>query len=268
MKIKMSENKEKKQGEIKNDQKTVFGLELGFDVNHRVMRWVGVLFLEVVVILVVVLGLLLPKIKEVQKTRKALVKDQVKVKQMQKKLDQLDEFVVEFGDKKEFFADVFPINKDVGLVLSSVRQISNQTGVDIVGYGVDSVVVENENEDKATKRKVGSFGMEVTVVGISERIQDFLRLMDESLPIKVVNDVKVTSGIRSIEEGGDLLEVKVSVDNYFLPIGEMSDPLLDLTEISEADRELMEELEGYAVVNQDGSSLEMIPVGNTNLFGL
>lgn len=206
-------------------QSTILGMELGIDVDKRVLKSVMVLVLELGVMVAIGLMFLVPKWNEVVKMRNNLSKQQEQLRGLRNKLAILEQFEVERTGYETVLGMAFPLNKDVGTALRSLRTLANDARIEIVGYRVDPVMIEEDENDKPSSQgltaaptpavalpssgmpakseaKAEGFMMEVTISGSALAIQDFLDRVGRSLPLKVVENVVIARGEEVKQESG------------------------------------------------------------------
>lgn len=265
-----------------SDQSTVFGVELGMDVDKRVLKMSGVLILEIVVLLVSGFLLVKPRWDELQRLRGDLSVQQIQLKNMQAKLEALELFEVERSNYDKVLSAAFPTSKDVGLVLSSLRSLASDSSIEVIGYSVDPVVIDSSEKKPAEfgsavapqaagqRTKTENFMMEVTISGRALDIQAFLDRINASMPLKVVENVIITSGTEIREESNELLEMRLKVKNYFLPLTQKANPSGLVRALSSDEYALIDKMNEYSslVLTTGGAVREDIPLGNQNLFGL
>lgn len=257
------------------DQTVIFGLELGVNIDKRVMRVAGMLILEVLVLLGAGYFLLVPRINEINKLNNSLELQQTQLNNLNGKLQVLTEFEANVDHYRPILAAALPVTKDVGLTLSSLRQLATEAQIEIVSYSVDPVIVEEEarpaafgSQAEQSTTRTDSFRMDLTISGQSGQVQRFLELVNTSLPLKVVEDMIITQG--NVQEVAGILEMRVEIRNYFLPLTQKANPSGLLRALNEEESALLEEMLGFRTLplNEQGGVSGSSPLGNQNLFGL
>jgi len=263
------------------DQRLVWGMELGIDVDKRVLKTAVVVVLEIVVLVLSGFLLVKPRWDELSQLRHDLSVQRAQLRNLGTKLDILERFQLERNGYVRVLTSAFPPSKDVGLVLSSLRSLASDSQIDMVGYKVDPVVIDGEekkpggatttsNPAGSIRAKTESFVMEVTISGKALDIQEFLGKIDGSLPLKVVEDVVITRGGEVRQESSEVLEMRLRIRNFFLPVTQQVNPAGLVRALSVEEGELVEIISAYRglVVTDEGLVRESIPLGNQNLFGL
>ena len=272
-------------------QSTILGMELGIDVDKRVLKSVVVLVLELGVMVAIGLMFLVPKWNEVVGMRNNLSKQQEQLRGLRNKLAILEQFEVERTGYETVLGMAFPLNKDVGTALRSLRTLANDARIEIVGYRVDPVMIEEDENDKPSSQgltaaptpalalpssgmpakseaKAEGFMMEVTISGSALAIQDFLDRVGRSLPLKVVENVVIARGEEVKQESGEMLEMRLEIKNYYLPMTSKANPTGILRALKDEEIETIETIRGYRGVDTGVSGDgESVPLGNQNLFG-
>ena len=271
-------------------QATVLGMELGIEVDKRVFRSAVILVLELGVMLVIGLMFLVPKWNETVKMRSGLSKQEEQLRGLRNKLAILERFEVERADYETVLGMAFPLNKDVGIALRSLRTLADDARIEIVGYRVDPVTIEEESKQSSqgltaaptpalalsgggmpakSEAKAEGFMMEVTISGSALSIQDFLDRVGRSLPLKVVENVVIARGEEVRQESGEILEMRLEIRNYYLPMTSKINPTGILRALKDDEIETIEAMRSYRGVDiqASGDGAESVPLGNQNLFG-
>lgn len=257
------------------DQTVVFGLELGVNIDKRVMRVASMFILELVVLLVAGYFLVVPRITEINRLNNNLELQETQLNNMNRKLDVLTEFEGNQARYDTVLKAALPVTKDVGLVLASLRQLAQEAQIEIISYSVDPVIVDEERQAVAfgaqvarTTTRTENFRMDLTIAGQSSQVQRFLELVNTSLPLKVVEDMVITQG--NVQEASGILEMRVEIRNYFLPLTQKANPSGLLRILNEKESALLEEMIGFRTLplSSEGTTTDGVPLGNQNLFGL
>ena len=112
--------------------------------------------------------------------------------------------------------------------------------------------------------------MELTISGKVAQIQRFLELMNNSLPIKVFEDMTITKGGAMVsEESEESLEMKIEVRNYYMPSVKKVDLSGLIKTFAEEEEDLLEKMVKFeGLQSGGGNSQEETPLGNNDLFGI
>lgn len=253
------------------DQMAIFGLDLGVSIDKRVLR-VGVLFfLELAVLFVTGYFLLVPRMLEINKLRNNLELQDAQLESMTVKLETLEVFETEAARYDVVLRGALPITKDVGLTLGSLRQLARETQIEIVSYSVDPVVVDESGttptrvvDGQTAGAKAGNFRMDLAISGQSGQVQNFLELINTSLPLKVVEDMEIIRG--DVQTVGGVLEMRVVIKSFYLPFTQKANPEVPLKVLSEEERLFLDQMTTFRTLS--GVDEGTIPLGNQNLFGL
>lgn len=239
----------------------VFGLDLGFKFEQRLTRWAGILVGEVMVIILATAFLLVPQISKIQAEIETLSKNQTLLANLQKKLSLLDDFSVSFAGKDVVMGNVFLADKDPGLTLSSLRQVANKAGMTMTSFKIAPEVLTGQ---KTTVAKKGpqSVKLDLTVAGPSTSVDAFLKLMNESLPLKTVDSLEIAQDPVLVNQ----LDLKMTVSVYVADATVNVSTLGLIQPFSEANTALFNQVTGY--FSAVTTAQPAVTLGNPNLFGL
>lgn len=245
-----------------------------FSVDPRLLKWIGVLGLELVLLVTVGFVVLVPKWNEIQKMQRDLKENQTIVRSLQQKVTMIETFDVEIKNRYGFMlTDVILAEKDLGVLLGSVNQLAARTGTQVVNYSLkpgDVFVGEADAiKEKNIKGKAAStleeVNMELVIAGSSNGITDFLKLVDASLPLKEVQDIAV----KSAEGGtGEVFELKIDLNVFRLPVASVTNATEVLKPITDEDLALANQLASFVRYEVAAPSTSSAELGNGNLFGL
>ena len=260
----MSEDESKKSS-IGGEISSLGGIELGFAVHKKVLKWSGYLALEILVVLMISLLFLKPQIAKLNKIRKETAGQVEKMKRMEDKVNTLDDFALEFGQYQSLITRIIPQDNNLGVILSGIRKASNDSGVELVSYSVENF--KNTKDDSLSGKGLAKSGLEVHVSGSGGQVQSFLDKLNNSIPLKNVEEFGVSR--QNIgEQTSNNLRVRLRVSTYHLTKDfEKTSVNQALRPIDQKDRELLSELEAYDVWQVDTQPVTQ-PGENDNLFGL
>ncbi len=248
---------------MKTTTNKIFGFELGFSVDERLTRWVGILFFEAAAIILVTWLLLIPRFGEIQKLNSDLATERVLQANLRSKLALIEDFGVEFVGQDQLINNTFLEAKDPGLVLAAVRQISNLAGMTISNYRISPTVLTNVATGKVAPTSE-ALEIELTVDGPAAAVGRFLTAMNESLPIKRVHDLEVGGGL--LQATGQTLQLRMKVATYAFPAKVTANALELIKPFSDANRDLLQEMANYQ--RPPAVSGVGVITGNQNYFGL
>lgn len=195
-----------------NTPNTIFGIEIGVKVDNRLTKWVGMAFAIAAVVILVVWLVLAPRINDIQKVNKKIKQQEALLDNLNKKLDLIDEFSVDFSGQDDLMNKVFFSSNDSAAFLMLLRNLVDKAGMRIVNYKIGSSTLKTIDAKKTAAKD--EISVEITINGPSGQVDTLLRLLDESLPIKTVSDFKITEGSLN---GVGLVGLKMKVTTYSNP---------------------------------------------------
>lgn len=243
----------------------VFGVELGFQIEEKVTRWVGILSLELVAVVIVGWLILAPRINEIFQVQSQISQQKKLLADLRTKVGLLEDFMVEYAGQDELMAAVFMPYKDTAQMLALIRDIADRAGMSTTGYrlAATNLVTPEQTGARAAVVNVEPVEIEITVSGSAANVASFLQLLDESLPIKRVTELEITKASLS----GANLELKMKVASFTFPLKVQPNALGLIKPFSAQNRELFERLGTY--YRGTARQTETLPIlGNPNLFGL
>jgi hypothetical protein len=247
-------------------KKTVFmGLEFKGDVDERLLKWGGILLAEVVIVVVLSLLIVLPQIAAIQEANADLRREQENLAQLQEKAELLANFSVEFATQERVLLNTFPQDRDIGLILRSIRQITNQEGVELVTY----IVRPSEaGAQAASSRSTPSLMLELTINASAQGTQNFVNGINESLPLKRIDNFSVVRSLVASGSGGldQLIQTKLELSAFYLPFDIRVDATRPLQPFGNRQLETLNQLSDYTLPPA-GESTTDPGVRNPTLFG-
>lgn len=242
------------------------GIDLGFELDERVLKWGGVLVAEVVIVTILSVFIIVPQIARIEKATRDLAKEQKSLNDLQRKIELLADFQIEFTQQAEVLESVFPLKRDVGLVVTSLRQLSTNTNMELVTYNVHGAEASSRGRSAST---VPSLAVELTINGSAEGTSAFIDAINSSLPLKSIENLQVVrnlvaTGSAQVEQ---FIQTKLLINSYYLPFDIKVDATKPLDPFGERQTAALNELAGYT---RAGTVLEPIlsapATPNPNLF--
>lgn len=246
------------------------------ELDPRLLKWIGVLFSEVVVLSIAGVIGLWPRWEGLLKMRRQLGQDRERVVALAGKVELLEATLPQLLSQYPFVTGESVLTgKDVGVAIGSIKQVADSAGVQLVKYAVDpgEVYAAQESEEKGDeKKKVASkaaeeiLELEVTVSGDSDGIKNFLELVDASLPLKSLSGVQLRA-VEGIEQLGSLFELSVKIATYYVSVSTKVNTAEVLKPVTQEELTVVSRLSGFVrpISASVGSEVE---TGNQELFGL
>lgn len=239
----------------------IFGMEIGIKVDRRLTKWIGIAFGVIIVIVVVAWLVLIPRLSEIRRLQAKLKEQKLLLTNLNQKIDLIDDFGISLSGKDDLMNQVFMSNQDSTLLLMLLRNVVNQTGMNITSYKIGSSVLKTMAvTQKSTKPINTNVVVDVTVSGPSDKVDSLLRIFNESLPIKSVSDFEITDG--SLQSTGQIT-MKMTVTAYTLPVNVNASALALLKPFTDEQRDLMQRMTGYYQVPPIEKQTAQ-PVGGSN----
>lgn len=261
----MSEEENKKSS-LGGEISSLGGVELGFAVHKKVLQWSGYIALEILVVLVLSLVFLKPQIARLNKIRKETAGQVEKMERMEDKVNSLDDFVLEFSQYQGLVTNIIPQENNLGVILSGIRGASNEAGVELVSYSVENF--KDTKGSSLSSQGLAKSGLEVHISGSGSQVQSFLDKLNNSLPLKNVQEFGVSR--QNIgEQTTNSLRVRLRVATFHLAKDfEKTSVNQALRPFDQKDRELLSDLETFDVWQVDAQPVDGPGSENDNLFGL
>jgi hypothetical protein len=248
----------------KGPSKTFLGIEVGIDVDERILKWAGVLVGEFVTAGIISFLIIVPQVAKIQQANQSLAKEKKNLSDLQYKSELLANFSIDFANKEDTLTSIFPQKRDVGLVVSSLRQLANDTQVELVTYSVKTAA---DDKSKPGGNNVPALTVELTVNGSTEGTQGFVNETNRSLPLKSIENLQV---VRNLVATGSavqqLIQTKLTVRSYYLPFNVKVDSNKPLDPFGDRQIAALNDLATYVKPKVlSAPSLES-PLKNPNLF--
>ncbi len=255
----------KKKSNLGGEISSLGGVELGFAVHKKVLEWSGYIALEIFVVMMIGLLFLKPQVVKLNKIRKETAGQVEKMNKMEDKIKALDDFALEFGQYQSLVTNIIPQDNNLGVILSGIRESSNDAGIELVSYSVENF--KDRDDDELSSKGLEKSGLEVHVSGSNSQIQSFLDELNNSLPLKNVEEFGVSRQNIS-EQVSNNLRVRLRLLTYTLTKDfEKTSINQTLRIFDQKDRELLTELETYDTWQVEAQPVEQSG-RNDNLFGL
>lgn len=246
---------------------SLFGTKLDVQTDPRLIKWGGVLALELIVIVMVFVVMLMPQITKLQKMQKDLAAEKKIVLDLVNKTELIESFGLNVLSSYPFIlSDVVFTQKQVGVFISSLSQLATRAGVEVVSYSAKpgEIYSTATGGQEAVGKANQSFEVSVVVSGEAQKTMEFLRLVNASIPLKKITDI----GIKSSEGTEGSFELELKVEGYYISDNKQVDLKAILSPISDEDMALASQLQSYIKFQNQVLETNQVEVGNENLFGL
>lgn len=247
----------------KNEISSVMGVSLGVSLDKRILSWMAALAFELVIIAVVAVLFLVPQVGKWNELNRDIKKEGKLLESKNNKVQLIADLSVVMDPTEETLRMALPRSKDIGLLLSSLRQQTAQVGVKMETYTLNPGEVSGVAVTKKVTSNDSGLPIELTVSGRIEALRKFLDLINTSLPIKKVDSVQVVSS-----EIREEVRLKLKLVMYFMPFSEKDVANNPLRELNKNESELLNAIQTWARYSQKGNDVNTVPLGNSNLFGL
>lgn len=253
----------------KKENTKVMGMDLGIDMDEKVLRWVLIIIGEIAFIVVISLVFIIPQVTTIQKVNAELGKLQKAADDLSYKSELLDSFSADFSQDEQTLTSIFPQNKNIGLFLQSIRRIAQERSVEIAVYTVreeGSKAGTTKTKASSVKQEIISF--ELTINASPESTRLFIQDLNTSLPLKSVTTFQVVKNISQDPTGPQVIQSKIQVDGYYLPFSSDVDSTKPLNPFGPKQEAALTTLKGYRNYAETAVNEVTLPgsVRNPNLF--
>lgn len=216
-----------------------------------------------IVLLILVSGLLLvrPKINEILSARKNLKKEEKRLAQLTAKvaaLEGLDQ--TELSEKADITAKALPSEKDLPLLLSSLKTLSAKNNIELQNIQVNPGELATVSAE-GKKDKLDFLSFEIIAAGQMADFREFLIQLAKTAPL-----MRGESVVIDTEETGEGFQADLSLEAPFLPppvtLGVTETPISQITPEEEKTYQKLARLDFYLVEEE----LPPVPAGKENPF--
>lgn len=249
--------------------KTILGLEVSADLDERLLKWGGILGGEIALMIALSVIIVVPQIARIQAANRDLQDEQQNLAELQEKADLLANFTVNFADREQTLTSIFTQKRDIGAVVSSLRQVASLAGIELSTYTVRTA--DMEQSAVSTGPRVPALTIDLTINGSAQNTTAFITAIDRSLPLKTLENFQVVRNLlatgSAVLTSDQLIQTRLEINSYYLPIDVRIDPSRPLQPFGEKQLRILEELTGYTRPQIAQPTLDTgIAVPNTDLF--
>lgn len=217
--------------------------------------------LIVMLILVSSFLLIRPKIKEIISARKNLKKEEKRLAQITAKvaaLEGLDQ--TELSEKADITAKALPSEKDLPLLLYSLKSLSAKNNIELQSIQVDPGELATVSAEEK-KDRLDFLSFKIIVVGQMTNFKEFLTQLVKTAPLMRGESVNLVT-----EETGEVSQADISLEAPFLlppvTLGVPETPITQITPGEEKTYQKLARLDFYLVEEE----LPSVPAGKENPF--
>ena len=239
------------------------------EISKEISKQKRFLFPLVAVLFVVLASLFIlkPKIGQILEPRRTIAGQKQLLSKLTEKaavLEGLDKN--ELNDKVDFSFKVVPVEKDVPLIMSLVKDFSQQAGLSLKTIKTDPGGISTESASKQISsgaEEVDSYPFTLVLEGGLPEAKSFLDLIKQTAPL-----IKVESFSMSNEqtETGKSGQISLAISTYFHPLptelGPVESPVALLTQQEEKLYETLTKL----TVPATQENFQEVPSGKANIF--
>ena len=221
----------------------------------------------VIIALVILSALFLvkPKVNEILGARKTIKNEREKLALLTQKAALLESLnQVELNQRVNRTLSVLPVEKDVTLVLSSLKAVALETDLTLFSIGVNPGEISSpsaQKTKKTTKPKtvLPSYTFSLQAEGKTEAVKAFIQKIEKISPLLELESLSL-----SLED--DSVEASIEINAFYLDlpevIGPYDKPLPLLTKDEEG---ILQKITGFNPVLTEGL-LPFVPSGKENPF--
>ena len=215
------------------------------------------ILLPVLVLLIVVfasLFFLRPKVSEIFKLRDSLAKNKESLARLTQKLASLEGLSqTELTAKTKTVTKVLPIEKDVPLILATLKTLATQTGVDLVEIKAEPGELSTDSD------RLSFLAFELGFGGERNKLKDLLKEIEQVVPLMRIEEVVFF-------QSESLVEMSLNLNALFLPLPEklasIETPVALLVPQEEKTYQELVEFKSVSV----STGLPLVPSGKENPF--
>lgn len=255
----------------KKENTKLMGMDLGVDMDEKVLRWVLIIIGEIAFIVVISLIFIIPQVTTIQKINAELEKLQKAANDLAYKSELLDTFSADFSQDEQILTAIFPQNKNIGIFLQSIRKVAQERSVELALYTVreEGGKTGSSNSKKATTIKQETISFELTINASPESTRLFIQDLNTSLPLKSVDTFQVIKNISADPSGPQVIQSKIMVTGYYLPFSSDVDSSKPLAPFGPKQEAALTTLKGYKNHAETTVNSTITPTGtirNQSLF--
>lgn len=221
--------------------KKVLGVLLPDWIEEGVLKGLVYSFLGLAAAILVSILFVWPRFSDLYREEKELKRLEKSLSGLLRSVDSVQKFEVDLGEEELLpLSLAVPKVFDPGLILSSLRQVSNSAGVIIESYELDKGTLEVETDEKIDNLK--KHKVKLKLVGDSGRLVRFIDLLNNSLPISVISDLSLSEVSKLFSlQGLSQLEMELTYFEMGIPKASLE----KLAEFRDEDRQLLNEIVLY-----------------------
>jgi hypothetical protein len=230
----------------------VMGLDLGVQLDERVLRWWIIIVVEFSVAGLISMLVIIPQVQSIKKINDELVKQQKMAADLTYKAELLSNFSLELNSYESVITSVYPTKKDTGLILLNLRKMVQENKVDLRSYTIrDSFTQSTAKGKSAQKSNQAVLYVELTVDGAASDIKRLLENINNSLPLKHVEDFQVikslakTGGGQGPEDRAEIVQAKLVYSSPFMPYDLTVDSQKPITAFTDSQQEMIEKFKQF-----------------------
>ncbi|MFA4827110.1 MAG: hypothetical protein WC596_02530 [Candidatus Shapirobacteria bacterium] len=247
--------------DVKLSSDKIFGME---PEMLQIFLIPGVVFL---VILVVVLGLVVPKIGEIAEMRKNTATVAEETRKLAEKRDYLKSVdQQELQDNADFLASALLREKNAYYLVNVVRNIVSKFGFQVDSFSVSLGKLTKEDGEKEIEIMAAKIPVTIVVLGPKDKYLDLVATIEKSLPILEIQNF-------DMKAEGETVMISLGVASFYVSTkAEATATSLTLTDLmmSQKESELLSTIRSFETVGTvtgiESGTKEFVKYDRTNPF--
>lgn len=250
-------------------------------IDDKLIKETALSYVIAILLVLVSIAFIYPRFKDVESVKKKLETAAKKTRSVQTNLESLDQVssLVPAADQEMLF-EALPSVLNPGLLLNSIREVSQENQVSIMSYSLgggdleetdpNANVAEKSKSKKPKPQNAKSGELKIELVGTGSGLIAFMDQIERSLPMLSITDVQVSMLVEMI--GGTVdqnqLKLAMALDYYYYPYKATGEKEMDKYLIKPEDIKLMSMLRDFrrpAEYMRNGIEIN-IPGGNPDIF--
>lgn len=198
--------------------------------------------------------IIIPQVQAINKINDELKRQQKIAADLNYKAELLSNFSLELNDYESIITSVYPVKKDTGLILLNLRKMIQENGVELRTYAIRDTFAQSTAKGKAAqKNNAPVLYVETTVEGSASNIKRLLESINNSLPLKHVEDFQVIKSLSKSSDsvatlGGDrseIVQAKLVYSAYYMPFDTKVDSQKPITPFNDTQKTMIEDFKTY-----------------------
>jgi len=257
--------------------KKIFGFVLPDWVDEGLIRMLVTFLLSAMVMLFVLIFVIWPKFASIGDLKSSLTSKQDNLESLKSSKEGFDKLNEEIPETTQnLILQAIPRSYSPENAVFILRNLSNETGVNIISYSLPSGILYNSEKPSLGNNGKGenmvnfiSYPIKLSVVAPVDSLLSFIKKIETSLPFGVVSDLGMQEVSKLAKSVSIDKSIKMELEvKYFQAVLKQVD-LSKIMQFTDQDMKLVDEISGYSQFTQGTDNSDVPAAINTsgNLFG-